>query len=402
MNEWPLRYLSLFSGIGGFEVAIHRLFPNAVCVGYSEVKPTAIKVYKHHFPTHTNLGDISKITPEDIDRVVRDGCDLVVGGFPCKNLSTIASLTKNRTGLDGNHSGLFWEHLRVLALVRERCPGVHFIVENNASMKNEWRDTISRELGHGCVCTRIDARDYGVQCRDRLYWTTFPVVCVPDCQQRWEDILDDTQTVECRVLKTGSIECLNKPTKVSNRLKRMRSVESAGNGLFRFRYSDALDGKTGTRWQLAYVSNTMETQEYTPYPVGKSRPVIASAGTNNVLIDNRFGKDDEFLVRYSTSSEKERLFWLEPGWTSPAGSEHTRGELLGNTVVTKVIEKILLNFVEFNNSSCLSDPHSNRGAPRPGTDVGVRDQTVMLPENGGNKFGGKATMFGGRAKAECI
>ena len=38
-------------------------------------------------------------------------------------------------------------------------------------------------------------------------------------------------------------------------------------------------------------------------------------------------------------------------------------------------------------------------------DVGVRDQTVMaamLPENGGNCFGGKATMFGGRAKAECI
>ena len=38
-------------------------------------------------------------------------------------------------------------------------------------------------------------------------------------------------------------------------------------------------------------------------------------------------------------------------------------------------------------------------------DVGFRDQTViaaMLPENGGSCFGGKATMFGGRAKAECI
>jgi len=341
----PLRYLSLFSGIGGFEVAITRVFPDAVCIGYSEVKPAAIQVYEHHFPTHTNLGDIEKITAEDVDRIVGDGCDLVVGGFPCKNLSSIASLTKNRSGLEGKQSGLFWEHLRVLELVRMSCPGVHFIIENNASMKHEWRDVITRELGPGCICTRIDARDYGVQCRDRLYWTTFPVVSVPDCQQHWEDILEDMEVVRRRVLKIGSIECLNRPTKVSNPLKQMRSIEPSGDGLFRFRYDDAPDGKTGTRWQLAFVSNTMETQKYTPYPVGKSRPVISSAGTNNILLDYRFGAEDEFLVRYSTSIEKEKLFWLEPGWTAAAGSEYVRGELLGNTVVTQVVEKILRNLI---------------------------------------------------------
>ena len=50
------RYLSLFSGIGGFESAIHSVFPAAECVGYSEVDKFALRCYQHHFPNHVNLG----------------------------------------------------------------------------------------------------------------------------------------------------------------------------------------------------------------------------------------------------------------------------------------------------------------------------------------------------------
>jgi site-specific DNA-cytosine methylase len=39
----------LFSGIGGFELAIHSVFPNAECVGYSEIDKYAIKTYRKHF-----------------------------------------------------------------------------------------------------------------------------------------------------------------------------------------------------------------------------------------------------------------------------------------------------------------------------------------------------------------
>ena len=60
----PVKYLSLFSGVGGFELAIHSVFPDAVCIGYSEVDSNAIKTYQKHFPEHVNLGDITKI---DID-----------------------------------------------------------------------------------------------------------------------------------------------------------------------------------------------------------------------------------------------------------------------------------------------------------------------------------------------
>lgn len=57
-----MRYLSLFSGIGGFEVAIHQVFGHqAKCVGYSEIDKHAIAEYGRHYPSHKNLGDITKI-----------------------------------------------------------------------------------------------------------------------------------------------------------------------------------------------------------------------------------------------------------------------------------------------------------------------------------------------------
>lgn len=83
-HDTKLKYLSLFSGIGGFEVAIHKVFPNAECIGYSEIKQNAIKVYEHHFPTHHNLGDIMDISEDKIGEIIQNGCDLIVGGFLVK------------------------------------------------------------------------------------------------------------------------------------------------------------------------------------------------------------------------------------------------------------------------------------------------------------------------------
>ena len=66
-----MKYISLFSGIGGFEHAIHQIFPNATCLGFSDVKQKAIDVYKLHFPEHPALGDISKISDEKLEAAKR-------------------------------------------------------------------------------------------------------------------------------------------------------------------------------------------------------------------------------------------------------------------------------------------------------------------------------------------
>lgn len=56
-----MKYISLFSGIGGFEIGIESIFPNAECLGYSEIDTSAMKIYQHYFPDHTPLGNVSEI-----------------------------------------------------------------------------------------------------------------------------------------------------------------------------------------------------------------------------------------------------------------------------------------------------------------------------------------------------
>jgi len=73
----PLKYFSCFTGIGGAEVAFNAIFPDSICVGYSEIDPAAMKVYQSHFPKHKNYGDISMIDVKKLPKF-----DVLIGGSP--------------------------------------------------------------------------------------------------------------------------------------------------------------------------------------------------------------------------------------------------------------------------------------------------------------------------------
>ena len=61
------------------------------------------------------------------EEIQRCHVDVIAGGFPCQDLSR-ASATA--TGLDGKRSGLWWEMLRIVRLVRPK----YVIVENVAAI----------------------------------------------------------------------------------------------------------------------------------------------------------------------------------------------------------------------------------------------------------------------------
>lgn len=156
----PLRYLSLFSGIGGFEVGIQKVFPHAECVGYSEINNKSMEVYKKHFPSHKYLGPVEQVRG-------KYKVDLVVGGSPCQDLSI--SNVKERNGLKGVKSNLFYEFVRV---VKENSP-CYFILENVASMKNVDKDKITSILKVKPIL--INSLHFAPQNRKRLFWTNIPV-----------------------------------------------------------------------------------------------------------------------------------------------------------------------------------------------------------------------------------
>jgi len=87
--------------------------------------------------------------------------DLLIGGSPCQDLS-IAK--KDRKGLDGERSGLFWEYVRIL---REVTPE-YFILENVNSMPKEAKAIITETLGVEPIM--INAALFSAQNRKRLFW----------------------------------------------------------------------------------------------------------------------------------------------------------------------------------------------------------------------------------------
>jgi DNA (cytosine-5)-methyltransferase 1 len=122
-----MRVLSLFSGIEAASVAFLPL--GWELVGFSEIEPFPCAVLAHHYPDVPNLGDVSKITREQIAALGH--IDMVCGGFPCQDLSVAG----RRAGLkndDGSktRSGLFFDAMRVVEwagprwLLIENVPGM--------------------------------------------------------------------------------------------------------------------------------------------------------------------------------------------------------------------------------------------------------------------------------------
>ncbi|XP_002962252.2 DNA (cytosine-5)-methyltransferase DRM2, partial [Selaginella moellendorffii] len=119
-----IRMLSLFSGIGGAEVALHRAGIKLKFVVSVESNVDNRRILERWWSTsgqtgqHRILDDVQDLTMAVVARLMEEsgGFDLVIGGSPCNNLT--GNNRSSRTGLGGEHSVLFFEFSRILNLVR--------------------------------------------------------------------------------------------------------------------------------------------------------------------------------------------------------------------------------------------------------------------------------------------
>ena len=169
-----MKVLSLFDGISGCRQALKEL--NIDCEYYaSEIDKYAIQIAKANHPDIKHIGDVKGLVIEDgwlfhnqnNDPMQNGGSfkanfDLLIGGSPCQDLS-IAK--KNRKGLQGDRSSLFYEYLRILNEVKPK----YFILENVASMSKESKEIITKEL-FNIDPVMINSGLLTAQNRKRLYW----------------------------------------------------------------------------------------------------------------------------------------------------------------------------------------------------------------------------------------
>ena len=138
-----MRHGSLFSGIGGFDLAAEWMgWEN---IFHCEWNPFGQKVLKHHFPNSISYNDITKT---DFS-IHRGDIDILTGGFPCQPYSSAGE----RLGkADERH--LFPEMLRA---IKEIEP-IWVVGENVRGLVSWGGGLVFHE-----VCTDLEREGYEVQ-----------------------------------------------------------------------------------------------------------------------------------------------------------------------------------------------------------------------------------------------
>lgn len=138
-----MTHASLFSGIGGFDLAAEWAgWTNAF---NCEIDPFCRKVLKYHFPDAEQYGDIRTTD----FTIWRDRIDVLTGGFPCQPFS----LAGKRKGTEDDRY-LWPEMLRVIRAVRPR-----WVVGENVFGIVNW----SEGMVFDKVCSDLEAAGYEVQ-----------------------------------------------------------------------------------------------------------------------------------------------------------------------------------------------------------------------------------------------
>ena len=160
-----LTAVSLFAGVGGFDLALER---NGVKVVASvEIDQKASSILAKQFPNSKLFNDVKEVTGEQL---IAAGFDprngIITGGFPCQDLS----MAGRRAGLGGARSGLFWEICRLL----EQTKSQYFILENVPGLlsSNQGKDMATVlealvERGYRIAFRVLDAQHFGVPQRRR-------------------------------------------------------------------------------------------------------------------------------------------------------------------------------------------------------------------------------------------
>jgi DNA-cytosine methyltransferase len=180
-----IKVLSLFDGISVAQQALKELGYDVEYYA-SEIDKYAIQLTQRNHPKTVQLGDVKTISEKMCcltGEMPLGKIDLLIGGSPCQDLS-IAK--KNRQGLDGARSGLFWEYVRILKEVKPK----YFVLENVNSMPKEAKAIITEALGVEPIM--INASLVSAQNRKRLFWTNIPNVTLPEDRNiLLKDILEE-------------------------------------------------------------------------------------------------------------------------------------------------------------------------------------------------------------------
>lgn len=160
-----LNYVDLFSGIGGFHLALSSY--GGRCVFASEINEAAARVYYNNFKIRPE-GDIRKIGNDDIPKH-----DILCGGFPCQAFS----ISGNQKGFDDDEGRLFFEIVRIADYHKPKLiilENVKNLLSHDGGQTINTIETNLNNVGYFTFKKVLCATDFSVpQARKRVYIIAF-------------------------------------------------------------------------------------------------------------------------------------------------------------------------------------------------------------------------------------
>lgn len=156
-----MKCFSLFSGIGGFDLAAKRL--GHEIVGACEIDKYARQVYAKHFPGVRIYEDATKIKPEELPDF-----DIIVAGFPCQAFSIAAK----RLGFEESRGTLFFEIARI---VKQKRPRLLLLENVKGLLSHDGGKTFAvilatlDELGYDAQWQVLNSKYFVPQNRERIF-----------------------------------------------------------------------------------------------------------------------------------------------------------------------------------------------------------------------------------------
>ena len=163
-----MRFLDLFSGIGGFRFGMERA--GHKCVGYCEIDKYARLSYNaiHNTEGEIDYKDITEVTNEEF-RKLRGKVDIICGGFPCQAFS----IAGNQLGFEDARGTLFYEIARAAEQVKPRylfLENVRNLLSHDKGKTFERMLKILDELGYDAEWQVLNSKNFGVpQNRERVF-----------------------------------------------------------------------------------------------------------------------------------------------------------------------------------------------------------------------------------------
>ena len=349
-----MKILSLFDGISCARVALERAGIPVEVYYASEIDKYAIQISQKNYPEIIQLGDIKTLTNDS--KYLFGGLDILIGGSPCQDLS-IAK--KNRKGLDGERSGLFWEYVRILKEVKPK----YFILENVNSMPKEAKAIITEALGVEPIM--INAALVSAQQRKRLFWTNIPGVTQPEDKGiLLKDILEKGEVPFTKYgiekMKSNTLRKGGRSSGIDDKHNwdtiRVGQFGKGGQGDRVYSPEgksvnlSAHGGGRGAKTGLYLIVPEATKKGYAvahdgdsvdlSFPNSKTRRGRVGKKSKNLMTSNNIGVFTNGVIRKLTTVECERLQSLPDGYTEGV-SENQRYTCLGNAFNVDVIAHIL-------------------------------------------------------------